>query len=262
MKFSKVSIALLLLLILTGCFSGKSKTSSEAQAESIPSPSPTISPVSSTSSQSQASLESEPQTDNFEDAVLTADLAEGVSKNAINQEDWKLVASQLQEAIRLMKTVPQSSKNYSTAQEKIKEYESKLANINKPKNIVANNSNTVNDPKPVLETPKESPTDFMVKTLDKVTQEGYSFPVYWCKHTEKFATDLFNPYQYQILNEFQYSKPVGEDGTIASYNVRIWSTNRGGQEILATWKFYIATEKTNTKFSKKGDYCISLLSES
>lgn len=50
-----------------------------------------------------------------------------VAQNAHSLDDWDLVISRWQTAIELLKAVPESSKHYATAQQKIKDYENNAA---------------------------------------------------------------------------------------------------------------------------------------
>lgn len=67
-----------------------------------------------------------PQTDTFREAVNQAISAAKLNQSAKYPDDWKIVTSQWESAIALMKTVPSSSPNYVVAQQKIKEYQRNL----------------------------------------------------------------------------------------------------------------------------------------
>jgi hypothetical protein len=60
--------------------------------------------------------------DSFGDAVNAAMEAAEVTQTAKSVEDWENVASLWNQAIELMKSVPESSENYPTAQQKAEEY--------------------------------------------------------------------------------------------------------------------------------------------
>jgi hypothetical protein len=85
------------------------------------SPSVTPTPITSTSSAT-----SSPQHDFFGEAVNKAMSAATITQSATSKDDWNLVASQWQEAIALMKAVPESSPNYALAQKKVVEYQPNL----------------------------------------------------------------------------------------------------------------------------------------
>ena len=83
--------------------------------------------------QSTTSLqEQKPQVSNTVNSYQKAtDIAAGaitISKSAVSREDWSLVASRWQDAVKLLKTVPSSSRQYKTAQKKLTEYQDYLAN--------------------------------------------------------------------------------------------------------------------------------------
>ncbi|MBE9198630.1 MULTISPECIES: retropepsin-like aspartic protease [unclassified Nodularia (in: cyanobacteria)] len=65
---------------------------------------------------------SEPEINFFELGLNKAVGAWSISQSAQSPDDWKLVASQYQDAIALMEKVPQQSPEFATAQGKISEY--------------------------------------------------------------------------------------------------------------------------------------------
>ncbi|MEH1936239.1 MAG: hypothetical protein V7L14_21575 [Nostoc sp.] len=85
----------------------------------IPSKSVLVTPSSVTSESPTMLL----QTDTFREAVSKAINAANLTQSAKSPDDWKIVVSQWQAAIALMKTVPSSSPNYVVSQQKIKEYQ-------------------------------------------------------------------------------------------------------------------------------------------
>ncbi|MEH2165789.1 MAG: hypothetical protein V7K41_03760 [Nostoc sp.] len=66
------------------------------------------------------------QTDTFREAVSKAINAANLTQSAKSPDEWKIVVSQWQAAIALMKIVPSSSQNYVVAQQKISEYQRNL----------------------------------------------------------------------------------------------------------------------------------------
>ncbi|MHC5726402.1 MAG: hypothetical protein ACYTXY_20175, partial [Nostoc sp.] len=66
------------------------------------------------------------QTDTFREAVSKAINAANLTQSAKSPDVWKIVTSEWEAAIALMKTVPSSSPNYVVAQQKIKEYQRNL----------------------------------------------------------------------------------------------------------------------------------------
>jgi predicted aspartyl protease len=61
--------------------------------------------------------------DAYDRAIDIATGATTISKSAVSRQDWSLVASQWQQAISLMKTVPTSSKQHINAQSKVTQYQ-------------------------------------------------------------------------------------------------------------------------------------------
>ncbi|MBN3921989.1 hypothetical protein [Nostoc sp. NMS4] len=66
------------------------------------------------------------QTDTFREAVSKAINAANLTQSAKSPDDWKIVTSEWEAAIALMKAVPSSSQNYPIAQQKIIEYQKNL----------------------------------------------------------------------------------------------------------------------------------------
>jgi len=75
-------------------------------------------PVSATSGQASRS---------YTQALDRANSAAVIAQSAQSRDDWQLVVNRWQQAIALMKTVPQSSKDYAQAQQKLSEYPRFLA---------------------------------------------------------------------------------------------------------------------------------------
>jgi len=90
---------------------------------------PTAIPVASSTLKPRA-LSGQSSTTTFNSYEQALDISTGamtISETAISREDWSLVASRWEAAIKLLKTVPDSSPQYSTARKKITAYESNLA---------------------------------------------------------------------------------------------------------------------------------------
>ncbi|MEQ9548088.1 MAG: retropepsin-like aspartic protease [Coleofasciculus sp. G3-WIS-01] len=131
-SFWSRSVWIALLSTLTLLNSACSK--SEAESVSSPTPTQAASPVStpsaSVSPKPQASIPlppPPPESDTYEEAIDVATSAVTISQSAVSREDWTLVANRWQEAIQLLKAVPASSKNHSTAQQKLSQYQNLLA---------------------------------------------------------------------------------------------------------------------------------------
>lgn len=61
--------------------------------------------------------------DSYEEAKAIATRAKSIGESAQSRDDWKLVSSQWQKVMQLLKAVPTSSPNYAKAQAKLKEYQ-------------------------------------------------------------------------------------------------------------------------------------------
>ncbi|WYL93351.1 MAG: hypothetical protein HEQ35_05315 [Gloeotrichia echinulata IR180] len=66
------------------------------------------------------------QADTFREGVNKAINAANLTQSAKSPDEWKIVVSQWEAAIALMKNVPSSSQNYAVAQQKIREYQRNL----------------------------------------------------------------------------------------------------------------------------------------
>ncbi|HEY9875107.1 MAG TPA: hypothetical protein V6D12_16855, partial [Candidatus Obscuribacterales bacterium] len=88
----------------------------------------------------------------------TAMSAATIAQSAESKDDWELVASRWQEAIDLMKAVPQSSKNYAVAQKKLAEYQGNLGVANKRAGIRPTKSPSPTGTATIQTSPTPSPT--------------------------------------------------------------------------------------------------------
>ena len=64
--------------------------------------------------------------DSYEEAIAKATRAISIGQSAKSRDDWKLVNTQWQQVIQLLKTIPTSSPNYAKAQTKLKEYQEQV----------------------------------------------------------------------------------------------------------------------------------------
>jgi predicted aspartyl protease len=83
-------------------------------------------PLSSPEPQPQPPSRSRIELNSFEVALDKAAGAITISQSAQSSDDWKLVASQFEDAIALMKNVQQESPNFTVAQIKISEYQRQI----------------------------------------------------------------------------------------------------------------------------------------
>jgi predicted aspartyl protease len=91
----------------------------------LPSP-PLVEAATTPLSNPEPLPQSDVKPNSFELALDKAAGAVTISKSAQSRDDWILVASQLQDAIALMKKVHQQSPNFVVAQIKISEYQSQI----------------------------------------------------------------------------------------------------------------------------------------
>ncbi|MDZ8051045.1 MAG: TIGR02281 family clan AA aspartic protease [Aulosira sp. ZfuVER01] len=119
-----------LAVLGVACSEDKQNTATRAHEQSTPvgneaaSPLVEASPLSSPEPQPQS-----PSTIELNSFELALDKAAGamtISQSAQSADDWKLVATQFQDAIALMKNVQQESPNFAVAQTKISEYQRQI----------------------------------------------------------------------------------------------------------------------------------------
>lgn len=72
-----------------------------------------------------------PKPDSWREAVNTAQKAAISAQTAQSQNDWIAVASEWQQAVKLMRAVPSTSPNYQKAQQKAAEYQANLIVANR-----------------------------------------------------------------------------------------------------------------------------------
>ncbi|NEP13444.1 MAG: aspartyl protease [Symploca sp. SIO2C1] len=100
-----------------------------APASPVASPTPAAAPTPKPQPQVSPSPEPKASTDSYTYAHAM-DIATGaitISQSAVSRDDWSLVASQWQQAINLLKSIPASDGNYGTAQQKLPIYQRFMA---------------------------------------------------------------------------------------------------------------------------------------
>ena len=111
---------------------------------------------SSGSTASTASAATTSRPDSFQLAVARAASAARISQSAQSRDDWRLVADRWQQAILLIKTVPTSSPNRAQAQQKLGQYQQKLAyaqrQASRPTAPINPNGVVLLPPSPVVQT--------------------------------------------------------------------------------------------------------------
>ena len=125
------------LIVLFGTLAlGNLTACTNTEAANVPNKTASSAPNSSATSAAQPSVEPPPSveqpqpseaSDTYQQAIDIATGAVNVSKSAVSREDWSLAASHWQAAIKLLKVVPPASRQYKTAQKKLTEYQSYLA---------------------------------------------------------------------------------------------------------------------------------------
>lgn len=119
-----------LAVLGVACSKDKQTTATRDHEQSTPVENAAASPLVEATPLS--SPEPQPQTpsaielNSFEMALDKAAGAMTISKSAQSPDDWKLVVSQFQDAIALMKNVQQESPNFTVAQIKISEYQRQI----------------------------------------------------------------------------------------------------------------------------------------
>jgi hypothetical protein len=89
-------------------------------------PAPNTASPAATSQPTAAPPKPAPASDPWREGVNRAINAANLAQNAQTQAEWNTVAAQWQQAVDLMKKVPQSNPNYQTAQQKAQEYQKNL----------------------------------------------------------------------------------------------------------------------------------------
>ncbi|MEG4987746.1 hypothetical protein QUB08_18505 [Microcoleus sp. BR0-C5] len=100
-------------------------------ASPAPKPAPTAAAPASPAPASPAPKVAAPKPDSWRAAVNTAQKAAISAQTAQSQNEWIAVASEWQQAVKLMRAVPSTSPNYQKAQQKAAEYQANLIVANR-----------------------------------------------------------------------------------------------------------------------------------
>ncbi|MEP6516989.1 hypothetical protein [Microcoleus vaginatus] len=100
-------------------------------ASPAPKPAPTAAAPASPGPASPAPKAAAPKPDSWREAVNTAQKAAISAQTAQSQNEWIAVASEWQQAVKLMRAVPSTSPNYQKAQQKAAEYQANLIVANR-----------------------------------------------------------------------------------------------------------------------------------
>ena len=276
-KFFYLTV-ILLTAFSTGC------SNVEKRAESLPvTPSPNAQPTLSLV-KSEAPVPSV-QTDPYEDANSKEISAATISQSAHSPDDWNLIIATWTEAITLMRSVPNTSPNYASAQKKVLEYQHSLEVAKKQAAKPANSPDvaTANSPSVpkvtsisqsagsslVATTPKlaksvakvsslpvpaNSEQDlakaFLKKYFTAVINEGSHGDGYWCSQAKALEESLFSPRNYKILSVKKYGTPGNPS---YRFQTTVDSSNRGGIPIINNWGFYVMKDE------KTKNWCLGFL---
>ena len=124
-------------LFLSSCFNPNTANLPPAPpAETVMLSGAPTQPPAPTPAPSQAS-----QINYYQRAIDRASSAVAIGQTAQSQDDWNLAAGRWRQAIALLQEVPQDNPNYSTAQQKIKEYQQNLAATQQQANGTAAEAN-------------------------------------------------------------------------------------------------------------------------
>lgn len=96
-----------------------------------PKPAPTAAAPASPAPASPAPKAAPPKPDSWREAVNKAQRAANLAQTAQSQNEWIAVASEWQQAVKLMRAVPSTSPNYQKAQQKAAEYQANLIVANR-----------------------------------------------------------------------------------------------------------------------------------
>ncbi|MEG4535496.1 hypothetical protein [Microcoleus sp. D2_18a_D3] len=100
-------------------------------ASPAPKPAPTAAAPASPAPASGPAKPAAPKPDSWREAVNTAQKAAISAQKAQSQNEWIAVASEWQQAVKLMRSVPSTSPNYQKAQQKAAEYQANLIVANR-----------------------------------------------------------------------------------------------------------------------------------
>lgn len=139
-SLSAVLVAIASILALVACGNQQPNRSQNdrdiSSTLTVPTPSPVPSPVPAVAPSDR---------NYYQRALDKAYSAVSISQSAQTQEDWQLVASQWEQAIALLQTIPEDSHQRAIAQTQLEQYQNNLANAQKR----ARTPNPPKSPRPV-----------------------------------------------------------------------------------------------------------------
>ena len=122
------AVSVVLLALTTACSQSEQTqdtSSAPKPPKSTASTDSSVAPKASKASSSKPSSAS--KGDRFQNALDTGMSAAQLTQSAKSKEDWNVVVSRWQSAIKSLKAVPKSSQNHAKAQKKLTEYQKYLA---------------------------------------------------------------------------------------------------------------------------------------
>lgn len=159
-----------------------------------------------------------------------------------HKEDWEFIAALWQDGINSLKTVSRSSANYPRAQEKIQQFQEKLAFA---RTQAAKSSP---QPRPTSSFSSISPARlFLEKYLEAIVKTKTKGYEYWCPESEAIRSSFYSPTSYTIV-DFT-GKAERSLGTVV-----IASEKKDGSPLVATWNFLLANSPS------KG-WCIKIIAK-
>ncbi|AFZ19267.1 hypothetical protein [Allocoleopsis franciscana] len=143
-----------------------------------------------------------PQADPFPQAMDTAMGAATLTQSAICQDDWNLIANQWQRAIVLLKSLPTSHPKRALAQQKIAEYQRKLAYAkqqvvvgSKPIASSISPSSTLPASQPPTSPTQRPPASVPFQPTTPSTQSSYVSPtVALARHLQKIGAKMYTTF--------------------------------------------------------------------
>lgn len=113
------------MVAIAGC------STTTQQSAPVPSPSPVVTSANATAPAPAPVIPSVSEAEVYQQALGKANSAQNLSKSALSQDDWNLVASRWQQAVEGLKSLPTNSPYRAMAKEKLTQFEKGLATAKK-----------------------------------------------------------------------------------------------------------------------------------
>ncbi|HEY9673615.1 MAG TPA: hypothetical protein V6D11_19385 [Waterburya sp.] len=217
LKFTRLAatVSTILLTLTTACSQGEPSQDASVTPASpkLTTSPPSRKPPKANSASPTPSPTTQPE--RFQEALDTGMGAAVIAQSATSRDDWNLVSTRWQTAINLLKTVPQSSQNYPTAQKKIAEYQRNLAYAQQQAKRVPKPTKTASlplaaVPKPATPSPSATaPTTRQPLPSSPVTAPAPGQPsasagvaeLALAKHLKKVGAKLYGTYWCPYCNQ-------------------------------------------------------------